>query len=162
MTTNAEQAETDKAEAIKARNADMAAREEKLNEGKTGKGTRTFLSMTRGKNPQEIQYEQWDETLPATLPSSFAEVIELHKTRGQEGDKAEAEIVRRWILGDNSVMYSEASDPVAEFVDPTWPLDVQTRFKVCVKNYSRDSGVSFEDSANLFKPGIVAGLSKAK
>ena len=54
MTTVAEDAEKAKADALKARNADMEKREKELNVGKTGKGTRTFLGMTRGRNPQDF------------------------------------------------------------------------------------------------------------
>lgn len=164
MTTAAETQKTDKElqkEALKAREKDMEARETKLNEGKTGKGTRTFLVLTRGRNPQEIAYEQWDDSQPDTLPKSFAEVLDLHKARGQEGDVAEKEVVRRWILGDNDILYSEASDPVAEFVDSSWTEEVQKQFKLVVKNYANATGVSIEDAVALIKPGIVASQKKA-
>ena len=145
-------------EAAKALDKEMRAREEKLNEGRTGKGTRAFLGLTRGRNPQEIQFEQWDESQPDTLPKSFAEVIEVHKTRGQDGDVAEKEIVRRWILGDNDILYTEASDPIAEFVESSWPEDVQKQFKIVVKNYANGAKVSIEDAVALIKPGFSKGV----
>jgi len=165
MTTAAETSANEKdaaKEALKARAADMEKREKELNAGKTGKGTRTFLGMTRGRNPQEIQYENWNNEQPETLPGSFAEVIDIHKTRGQDGDAAEKEIVRRWVLGDNDVLYAEASDPVAEFVEASWPLDVQKQFKLVIKNYANGCNCSIEDAVALIKPGFVAGFEKSK
>src|SRR5438132_3756095 len=129
MTTANEMSEKAAAkEAAKVRAAEVEAEEKKLNEGRSGKGTRMFVGFTRGKSSQKIQYENWDETIPESLPTSFAEVIEIHKSRKQEGDTAEKEIVRRWILGDNEIFYSEASDPVAEFVESSWPEEIQKQF----------------------------------
>ncbi len=154
MTTTAENTEKAKDAAIKARNADMAAREVALNTGKTGKGLRTFLGMTRGRNPQEIQYENWDDSKPETLPLTLSEFMDL---RGLTDEK---DIIKRLILGDNDVLYSEASDPVAEFVDTTWSEDVQKQFRLVVRNYSNATGVSIEDAVALIKPGIAASQSK--
>lgn len=160
MTAVAEDTAKEKAEAIKARNAEMEAREKKLNESRTGKGTRVFLGMTRGRGPQEIQYENWDDSQPDTLPTTLNELADIHKSRKQEGDTAEKELVRRWILGDNEVLYSEASDPVNAFVEASWPDEYQKQFKLVVKNYAAALKLSIEDAANLIKPQFVAGLSK--
>lgn len=159
MTTAAESTKEQKEAALKARNEDMAKREKVLNEGRTGKGTRAFLGMTRGRNPLEIQYENWDENLQDSLPKTLSEFMELKKAPlGRE--ITEDEIVRRLILGDNEILYTEASDPVAEFVDSTWPEDVQKQFRLVVRNYSNATGVSIEDAVALIKPGIVASQQK--
>jgi hypothetical protein len=154
MTTAAETSKEAKDEAIKARNADMAAREKVLNEGKTGKGLRSFLGMTRGRNPLEIQYENWDDSQPDTLPMTLSEFMDIRKVSDEK------DIVRRLILGDNEILYTEASDPVAEFVDATWSEDVQKQFRLVVRNYSNATGVSIEDAVALIKPGIVASQAK--
>jgi hypothetical protein len=154
MTTAAETSKETKEAALKARNEDMAKREKALNEGKTGKGLRAFLGMTRGRNPQEIQYENWDESIPDSLPSTLSEFMDLRKVTDEK------DIVRRLILGDNEILYSEASDPVAEYVDATWDEDVQKQFRLVVRNYSNATGVSIEDAVALIKPGIVAAQSK--
>ena len=154
MTTSAETTKQDKEAALKARSADMEKREKELNTGKTGKGLRVFLGMTRGRNPQEIQYENWDETLPETLPTDLSEFMSLRKIT------EEKDIVRRLILGDNEILYSEASDPVAEFVDATWPEDVQKQFRLVVRNYATATKSTIEDAVALIKPGIVASQSK--
>ena len=154
MTTAAETSKETKDAALKARNADMTAREKVLNEGKTGKGLRSFLGMTRGRNPQEIQYENWDEAIPDSLPLTLSEFMDLRKVTDEK------DIVRRLILGDNEILYSEASDPVAEFVDATWPEDVQKQFRLVVRNYSIATGVSIDDAVALIKPGIVASQAK--
>ena len=154
MTTVAETAEEQKKAAIAARTAAMDAEEKRLNEGKTGKGTRTFLSMTRGKNPQKIQYEQWDESQPDTLPTEVKEFCDL------AGITSNEEMIKRLILGDNEIRYQEAADPTSEFVELTWPLDVQKQFKIVVKNYSNFKKNSIDDAVALIKPGFVASLGK--
>jgi len=155
MTTASETA--DKAaekEALKARAAEMAAEEKTLNAGRTGKGTRVFLGMTRGRNPQKIQYEGFDDSQPETLPSSLSEFMDLTKTQDEKV------IVGYLIDGFNSAAYTAASDPVAEFVEPTWSEEVQKQFRLVVRNYSQATGVSIEDAVALIKPGIVASQSK--
>lgn len=154
MTTAAETTKESKDAALKARNADMEAREKTLNAGKTGKGLRTFLGMTRGRNPQEIEYENWDDAQPDTLPLTLSEFMDLRKLSDEK------DIIKRLILGDNDVLYSEASDPVAEFVEASWAEDVKKQFRLVVRNYSNATGVSIEDAVALIKPGIVASQSK--
>lgn len=155
MTTAAEQTEKEKDAALKARNDDMAKREKALNAEKTGKGLRTFLGMTRGRNPQEIQYENWDESVLDSLPATLSEFMDIRKVTDEK------DIVRRLILGDNEILYKEASDPVAEYVDASWPEDVQKQFRLVVRNYSNATGVSIEDAVALIKPGIVKSQQKA-
>jgi len=155
MTANAETSKEAKAEALKARNADMDKREKVLNEGKTGKGLRSFLGMTRGRNPLEIQFENWDEALPDTLPLTLSEFMDLRKVTDEK------DIVRRLILGDNEILYTEASDPVAEYVESTWSDDVKKQFRLVVRGYATTTGVSFEAAVALIKPGIVASQNKA-
>ncbi len=76
------------------------------------------------------------------------------------GVKDEKEIVSFLIDGFNSAAYTAASDPVAEYVDPTWSDDVQKQFRLVVRNYSNATGVSIEDAVALIKPGIVASQAK--
>ena len=155
MTTANEQAEkqADK-EAIKARAKDMADREKVLNAGRTGKGTRAFLGLTRGRNPQEIQYEAFDDSLPDTLPKTLSEFMEITKVSDENI------IVGFLVDGFNSAAYTAASDPVAEFVDASWDIEVQKQFRLVVRNYSNATGVSIEDAVALIKPGIVASQAK--
>jgi hypothetical protein len=137
--------------ALEARSKDMDEREKKLNEGKTGVGTRTFIAMTRGKNPQEIQYDSFDDTKPETLPKTieeFLKVAELDPT------KDESSIVSFLIGGFNDAAYTAASDPLREYVDPTWPPESQAQFRLVVRNYSRGAQVSIEDAVALIKPGF--------
>lgn len=157
MTTANEQSEKQTAkEALKARSKEMDAREAKLNEGKTGKGTRVFLGMTRGRNPQEIQYEAFDDSKPDTLPTSLSEFMDLTKVQDEKV------IVSYLLDGFNSAAYTAASDPVAEFVDASWTDEVQKQFRLVVRNYSNATGVSIEDAVALIKPGIVASQQKAQ
>lgn len=154
MTTAAETSVDAKEAAIKARNEDMEKREKELNASITGKGLRVFLGMTRGRNPLEIQYQNWDESQADTLPTTLSEFMDIRKVSDEK------DIVKRLILGDNEILYKEASDPVSEFVDASWSEEVQKQFRLVVRNYSNATGVSIEDAVNLIKPGIVASQSK--
>ena len=154
MTTTAEQTKEAKAEALKLRNEDMEKREKALNEGKSGKGLRTFLGMSRGRNPIEIQFENWDEKQPETLPLTLTEFMDLRKITDEK------DIIKRLIAGDNEVLYDEASDPVSAFVESSWPDELQKQFKTWVRQYAANSGVSIEDAVALLKPGIVASQAK--
>lgn len=156
MTTSNEQSEkAANKEALKAREADMTAREKVLNAEKTGKGVRSFLGMTRGRNPQEIQYEAFDDSQPETLPTSLSEFMDVAKVQDEKL------IVAYLIDGFNSAAYTAASDPVAEYVDASWTDEVQKQFRLVVRNYSNATGVSIEDAVALIKPGIVASQKKA-
>lgn len=55
----------------------------------------------------------------------------------------------------------EASDPIAEFVEKTWPDEIQKMFKTVVRNYSNSADVSIEDAVALIKPGIVASQARS-
>ena len=155
--TTATDEKTAKAAAVAARNKEMDAREKVLNAGTTGKGRRISLAMTRGKNPQEISFLSWDESQPLTLPKDISEFMDLRK--GEADD--EASIIRRLIVGDNEIAYTEASDPVAEYVDAAWDADVQKSFRLVVRQYSANAGVTIEDAVALIKPGFVASQKKA-
>lgn len=124
------------------------------NEARTGKGTRVRVGQTRGRNPQVISYEAFDESKPDTLPSSLSEFMDLTKTQDEKV------IVSLLIDGFNSAQYTQASDPVAEFVEATWPEDVQKQFRIVVRNYANATNVSIEDAVALIKPGIVKSQQK--
>src|SRR5437762_3210306 len=119
------------------------------NATRTGKGTRVRVGQTRGRNPQVISWEAFDESQPDTLPKTLSEFMEITKVSD------ETAIVQYLIDGYNDAAYTAASDPVAEFVDATWAEDVQKQFRVVVRNYANATGVSIEDAAALIKPGIV-------
>jgi len=125
------------------------------NKTREGKGTRIKVGSTRGKNPQAVSFEQFDLSLPDTLPKTLSEFMELAKTQD------EPTILSYLLDGYNDAMYSQASDPVAEFINPEWPDDVQKQFRLVVRNYSNATGVSIEDAVALIKPGIEASQKKA-
>lgn len=141
-----DEAKTEQEKAIEA--AELKAKE--TNSSRTGKGTRVKVGQTRGRNPQVISYENFDESLPDTLPKTLSEFMEVAKVSD------EGTIVSYLLDGFNSAQYVQASDPVAEFVDATWPEDVQKQFRLVVRNYSNATGVTIEDAVALIKPGIVA------
>ncbi len=70
--------------ALKAREAEISAKETEANKDRSGKGTRVFFGMTRGRNPQMISYENWDEAKPETLPTTLSEFMDLRKVTDEK------------------------------------------------------------------------------
>ena len=125
-------------------------------EGKLPKGTLLRMGQTRGKNPQIVTWEAFDESKPETLPKSLSEFMDVSKTNDENL------IVSYLLDGFNSAQYTAASDPVAEFVDASWPEDIQKNFRMAVKNYATGVGCSIEDASALIRPGIVKALEAKK
>lgn len=125
------------------------------NKERTGKGTRVRVGQTRGRNPQVISWEAFDESQPDTLPATLSEFMEITKTQDEKA------IVGYLVDGYNDAQYTAASDPIAEFVNPAWPDEVQRQFRLVVRNYSNATGVSLDDAVALIKPGIEASQKKA-
>lgn len=148
-----------KKEANKVRTAAMEAKEKELNTGRTGKGTRAAVSMTRGKGSTEVVYEAFDTNQSDTLPKDLAEFMELAGLNKLQSAEAEKLLVSYAIDGFNSDAYAVASDPIAEFVEPNWPPDLATRFKLAVRNYAGATNSSVEDAVAVIKPGIVAYMN---
>lgn len=142
--------ETEQEKAVKA--AELKAEAE--NKTRTGKGTRVRVGQTRGRSPQVITWEAFDESIPDSLPGTLSEFMEISKTNDEHV------IVSYLIDGFNSAAYTAASDPVAEFVEATWPEDVQKQFRIVVRNYANATEVSIEDAVALIKPGIVKSQAK--
>lgn len=143
-------------EALKARSEAMGKKEAELNAGRTGKGTRAAVGMTRGKNPQEVTYEAFDETQPDTLPKTLSEFMDLTKVSDENV------IVSYLIDGFNSASYDAASDPIKEFVNPAWSDEMQKQFRIVVRQYASGASIPIEDAVALIKPGIEAAHAKAQ
>lgn len=129
------------------------------NASKTGIGTRVRVGQTRGKNPQVIKWYAFDDSKPETLPKNvegFMEVIKLDITK-PEDDKTVTDYL---IRGYNDAQYEAASDPLAEYVEPYWPAEAQTQFRLVVRNYSRGANVSIEEAVKLIKGGFEKQFSK--
>jgi hypothetical protein len=125
------------------------AKAKEVNATRTGVGTRQQVGKTRGKNPVVITYEQFDDSVADSLPKSIEQFMEVTT------DKDEPTLVSFLIRGKNAALYEAASDPLAEFVEPTWPDDAKTQFRLVVRNYSRGAGVSLDDAVVLIKPGFI-------
>lgn len=134
----------------------LQAAADEANKSRTGKGTRVKVGATRGKNPTAISFESFDLGLPDTLPKTLSEFMNLFP------NVQEPEIVSYIIDGYNDSSYTAASDPIAEYVDPSWDDEVKKQFRMVVRNYSAGAGVSIEDAVALIKPGIVASQAKSK
>lgn len=133
---------------------EKAEAEAKLdNDTRSGIGTRLVVSQTRGKGTMVIKYEQFDTEKPETLPTSIKSFMDV------TGVTDEPSLVDRLIKGHNEILYTSASDPIAEFVDPSWPDEAKAQFKIVVRNYSRGAGASIEDAVALIKPGFAKTYS---
>lgn len=124
------------------------------NSTRSGVGTRMFVGRTRGKGSVVIKYEKFDDSKPETLPTSIQQFMDV------TGKKDEPSLVSYLIAGYNEELYTAASDPLAEFVDATWPSEAQTQFRLVVRNYARGAQVSLEDAVNLIKPGFEKQFAK--
>lgn len=124
------------------------------------KGTRVRVGQTRGKGSQVITYEAFDESLPSTLPASIVEFMQLAKV--QQNAEGEKLLISYLIDGFNSQSYTNASDPIAEYVDSDWTPEQGKAFKTVIKNFSSQTGYSIEDAVNMIKPKFVEGIKKAK
>lgn len=130
---------------------------DETNKTRTGKGTRVRVGQTRGRNPQVVSWEAFDEALPETLPKDLTEFMDL-----AVGGKDEKNIVLWLIDGFNSAQYTAASDPVAEYIDASWPDEIQKGFRMAVRNYATNAMVSIEDAVSLIKPGIQKAVDARK
>jgi hypothetical protein len=124
------------------------AEADKMNASRSGIGTRVFVGSTRGKGSLVITWEQFDDSKPDTLPTTIEKFMEVTSV------KDEPSLVNFLIAGHNESNYIAASDPLAEYVESTWPPDAQTQFRLVVRNYSRGAGVSLDDAVALIKPGF--------
>jgi hypothetical protein len=113
----------------------------------SGVGLRTRIGQTRGKSPQIISWKAFDESQPETLPTSIQQFTDT------VGAKDEKVLLSYLISGFNDEAYTAASDPLAEYVNPTWSPEVQTNFRLVVRNYAKGLNMSLEDAVNLIKPG---------
>jgi len=125
-----------------------------INKTRTGVGTRLQAGMTRGKGTMVITWEAFDNSIPETLPTTIQQFMDTTAV------KDEPSLVNFLIVGYNDANYTAASDPLAEYVDPTWPADAQTQFRLVVRNYSRGAMVSLEDAVTLIKPGFAKQFEK--
>ena len=136
------------------------ARAQKENAKREGKGTRLLVGSTRGRSTFSFTYEAFDESLPDTLPTTTAESMSLMDIGDDEA--GERKMVNLLIKGWNEISLTNASDPVSEYVDASWPDDFQKRFKIVIKNYAENSNVSIQDAVELLKPGMQKGYEAQK
>lgn len=132
------------------------AKADETNKTRTGKGTRVRVGQTRGRNPQVVTWEAFDESLTETLPTSLTEFMDVSKTQDEKL------IVAYLIDGFNSAQYTAASDPIAEYVEASWPEDIQKNFRMAVRNYSTATGLGIDEAVTLIKPGIQKAVDARK
>lgn len=111
----------------------------------------TAKGKTRGKNPREIEYERFDREKNDNLPKTIKEFMEA------TGVKDEPALVDYLIDGFNDAQYSAASDEIGEFINDAWDKETQGQFRLAVRNFSKLSGKSIEDTVTMLKPAIEAG-----
>lgn len=147
-----DQKETEK----EATNKEYQAKVDALNANRTGIGTRAAYGYTRGKGSMPFIYERFDESQPDTLPKSMQEFVAVAKVTD------DASLTKLAVAGLNEKLYTEASDPIAEHVNPSWDDETKTRFRLVVRNYMVGVGASLDDSVALIKPGFEKALAAKK
>lgn len=158
MTQAAQASKEEIKAAQKAKEAADAAYEKEQNKDRTGKGTRVTVGYTRGRSTTRIEYESFDLQSPDTLPTSLKEFYELTAKFGSSDEPT----ALAWMIdGFNSTQYANASDPISEFVDASWPDEIQKNFRLAVRNFSNGAQLSIEDAVKLIKPGFEAAAKKA-
>ena len=125
-----------------------------VNAKREGKGLRLAVASTRGKNPTPVTYESFDDSKPETLPETVAEFMQFSSVED------EATLVNFLITGYNDNSFRLASDPVAEFVEASWPDEVQASFKTAVKQLVKAGIGDVETVVAMVKPGVVAKFSR--
>lgn len=124
------------------------------NKTRSGKGTRLRVGQTRGRNPQVITFEAFDESQPETLPTSIAEFATLTNTTDEKT------LMEYLIDGYNSASYGNASDPISEFMESHWSDDARKQFRLVVRNYATATGGTIEQAVELIKPGFAKAQAK--
>lgn len=127
---------------------DLQQEVNRINSTRSGVGTRLKAGMTRGKGSLVIQWEAFDESKPETLPKNLAEFASIAKI-DPSSEAGKKTILDYLIVGYNDDMYVQASDPIAEFVNPAWDDDRKSQFRLVVRNLSKAMAgvVSLEDVA---------------
>lgn len=114
----------------------------------------TKKGRTRGKNPRDIEYQAFDLEQPDSLPKSMAEFSEVTKVT------EEKDFLELLIAGFNDSQYSAASDEIGEYVQDYWDKDYQNQFRLTVRNFSKISGKTIEETVDMLKMAIDAGWDK--
>ena len=141
-----------------------AARQKEIdakNVQRSGKGLRLKVGATRGKGSQVIDYEIFDESKPDTMPGSVEEFLNI-LAKAQDGKAvSETEMLSYLVDGFNAQSYTNASDPIAEHIDASWPEGIQKAFRANIRSYMQMvPGLSVEDVVALVKPAIQKSLGK--
>lgn len=111
----------------------------------------TKKGKTRGKNPRDIEYEAFDLEKQESLPKDMKEFMEVTKVT------TEPELVELLINGFNDAQYSAASDEIGEFINDAWDKEYQAQFRLTIRNFSKISGKTIEETVVMLKPAIDAG-----
>ena len=120
------------------------------------KGFRLFCGFTRGKGSIPFKYQGFDTDSAETLPSSMKEFMELTGIQKQE------ELLELVIDGYNARALTQASDPIAEYVNGNWDDDTKTQFRLIIRNMVKSMGLSIEEAANAIKPGVEKKFATAQ
>ena len=130
---------------------------EEKNSAMTGVGLRYFAGLTRGKGSQVVKWLAFDDSDEASYPKTIEDFVSVVKPTKED-------MLRFAVDGFNSAAYSAASDPIAEYVNPSWDDAVKAQFKLVVRNYHRAMNglVSLEEVVKLIKPGIESAQAASK
>ena len=125
------------------------AKATETNAARTGKGLRVQIGYTRGRSPQVISYEAFDKSKPETCSANVDEFMTI------TGINDEVMLNMFLIDGYNDWAFTQASDPIAEHVEASWPEEVQKNFRAVVRQYASGTGSTIEEAVSMIKPAYL-------
>lgn len=138
----------DQKTALEVEREKMEAEAAAENATRSGVGTRVKVGSTRGRSVQNIKYEAFDESQPETLPKDPAE---FSKVTGITGTAA---LVEMLITGYNDKMYTDASDPIADYVNAAWKDEIKVQFRTTVRNMAKMFGKPVSEVAGSIRDAV--------
>jgi hypothetical protein len=127
-----------------------------------------FAGKTKGKGSRDIKYWNFDMDKPDTLPRNAAELKTATKfinTSSQNPDGVEFEnskIVEFLIVGCNDFAYNKMADEIGEYLNDEWPDEIKQNFRIAVRNTSKMTGMSIEETATFLKAPVEKAFLAAK
>jgi hypothetical protein len=127
-----------------------------------------FAGKTKGKGSRNITYWAFDDSKPDTLPKNAlqlkASTAFLNTdARNPEGvEFTNDRLLEFMIDGLNTWSYNKQADEIGEYLNPEWPEDIQGNFRIAVRNTSKMTGMSIEDTANFLKGKVEEAYLKLK
>ena len=105
---------------------------------------------TRGKASRDITYK--------VLNRVPKDIQEFSAVTGVTDEKDFCEYL---FEGFNSASYSAASDEIGEYIPETWDKETAATFRIAVRQTSKLTGLTIEQTVNMLMPAVQKGIDDA-